>query len=79
MVVQLRLARRAISEGFREIILSIDPNTLLIRRIDGRTITEGSVRFDFSDIRTNVGIPELRFAYTAPPAANSYNNFLFRD
>ena len=79
MVVKLRLTRRLASEGFREIILCIDPETLLIRRIEGRTIAEVLVRFDFTNIRTNVGIPEQRFVYDSPASANLYNNFLFRD
>ena len=78
-VVQLRLARRTISEGFREIILSISPDTKLIRRIEGRTIADGQVQFDFTGIRTNQGIPELRFIYDSPASAYMYNNFLFRD
>ena len=78
-VVKLRLTRRIASEGFREIILCIDPQTRLIRRIEGRTIAESLVRFDFTNVRTNVGIPEQRFVYDSPPTANLYNNFLFRD
>jgi outer membrane lipoprotein-sorting protein len=78
-VVKLRLTRRSVSEGFREIILSINPDSLLIRRIEGRTIAEGEVRFDFTNIRTNQGIPEQRFIYDSPPSANIYNNFLFRE
>jgi outer membrane lipoprotein-sorting protein len=78
-VVKLRLARRSISEGFREIILSVSPSTKLIRRIEGRTIADVMVRFDFTNIRTNVGIPELRFLYDSPASAYMYNNFLFRD
>jgi outer membrane lipoprotein-sorting protein len=79
MVVKLRLTRRLASEGFREIILSINPETRLIRRIEGRTIADALVRFDFTNIRTNLGIPELRFVYDSPASANMYNNFLFRD
>ena len=78
-VIKLRLTRRLASEGFREIILSIDPETLLLRRIEGRTIANTLVRFDFTNIRTNLGIPEQRFIYDAPATANLYNNFLFRD
>ena len=78
-VVKLRLTRRLASEGFREIILSVDPITRLIRRIEGRTIADSLVRFDFTNIRTNVGVPELRFVYDSPATANMYNNFLFRD
>jgi outer membrane lipoprotein-sorting protein len=78
-VVKLRLTRRSISEGFRELILSIDPDTRLIRRIEGRTIAEGQLRFDFSEIKTNQGIPAQRFIYDSPASANLINNFLFRD
>jgi outer membrane lipoprotein-sorting protein len=78
-VVKLRLTRRSVSEGFREIILSINPDTRLIRRIEGRTIADGLVRFDFSNIKINQGIPEQRFIYDSPASANMYNNFLFRD
>jgi outer membrane lipoprotein-sorting protein len=78
-VVKLRLTRRSVSEGFREIILSVNPDTKLIRRIEGRTIAEGLVRFDFSNIRTNQGIPEQRFIYDSPATANLRNNFLFQD
>ncbi|MDR1948689.1 MAG: outer membrane lipoprotein carrier protein LolA [Spirochaetaceae bacterium] len=79
MVVKLRLSRRSISEGFREIVLNIDPGSRLIQRIEGRTIADALVRFDFSNIRVNQGIPEARFIYDSPASANLYNNFLFRD
>jgi outer membrane lipoprotein-sorting protein len=78
-VVKIRLIRRNVSEGFREIILNIEPNTKLIRRIEGRTIAEGLVQIDFSSIKINQGIPEERFIYDSPASANVYNNFLFRD
>ena len=78
-VVKLRLVRRSISEGFREIIVSVSPDTKLIRRLEGRTIADGTVQFDFNNVKINQGIPELRFIYDSPPSANIYNNFLFRD
>jgi len=78
-VVKLRLARRNISEGFREIILSINPVSKTIRRIEGRTIADSLVQFDFTNIKTNLGIPEMRFIYDSPASANMYNNFLFRE
>ncbi|MDR2484962.1 MAG: outer-membrane lipoprotein carrier protein LolA [Treponema sp.] len=77
--VKLRLTRRSLSEGFREIIMSVNPDTKLIRRIEGRTIDERLVRFDFSNVKINQGIPEQRFIYDSPASANMYNNFLFRD
>jgi len=78
-VVKLRLSRRVVTEGFREIILSINPETRLIRRMEGRTIAEGLVQFDFTNVKINQGIPEQRFIYDSPGSANIYNNFLFRD
>jgi len=78
-VVRLRLTRRTTSEGFREIILSINAESRLIRRIEGTTIAGGEIRFDFLGIKTNLGIPQQRFAYDSPANANMYNNFLFRD
>jgi len=78
-VVKLRLTRRNISEGFREIILSISPGSRTIRRIEGRTIADTLVQFDFTNMRTNQGIPEARFIYDSPASAYMYNNFLFRD
>jgi outer membrane lipoprotein-sorting protein len=78
-VVKLRLTRRYGSEGFREIILSIDPVNLLIRRIQGTTIANSVIQFDFLDIKMNQGVSERRFIYDSPASANIYNNFLFRD
>ena len=78
-VVKLRLTRRSAAEGFREIILSINADSKMIRRLEGRTIAEGEMRMDFTNIRTNQGIPEQRFIYDSPPNANMYQNFLFRD
>jgi outer membrane lipoprotein-sorting protein len=78
-VVKLRLTRSSVSEGFREIILNIDPDSKLIRRIEGQPITGSTVRFDFTNIKINQGIPEQRFIYDSPASANMYNNFLFKD
>jgi outer membrane lipoprotein-sorting protein len=79
-VVKLRLMRRYGSEGFREIVLSVDPANLLIRRMQGTTISDGHIQFDFSEIKTNQGISERRFSeYESPGSANIYNDFLFRD
>ena len=78
-VVNLRLSRRSVSEGFKEIIVSINPETRLIRRLEGRTIADGLVKFDFLNVKINQGIPEQRFIYDSPASANIYNNFLFRD
>jgi outer membrane lipoprotein-sorting protein len=77
-VIRLRLTRRTASEGFREIILSVNPDTRLIRRMEGTTIGDSIVRFDFTNIRINQGIPEQRFVFDPPAGASMYPNFLFR-
>jgi len=78
-VVRIRLTRRVISEGFRELIVSVNPDTRMIRRIDGVTIAGASVRFDLTEVRLNQGIPEMRFLFDPPPHAHMHNNFLLRD
>jgi outer membrane lipoprotein-sorting protein len=75
-VVKLRLTGQG---GFRELVLSIDPAALLIRRIVATQLTGGVIQFNFTNVRTNQGIPEQRFIYDSPASANVYNNFLFRD
>jgi outer membrane lipoprotein-sorting protein len=78
-VIKLRLRRNSAAEGFTEIILSINPETRIIRRMEGRTIADSMVVFDFTNIKTNQGIPSQRFLYDPPATANIFNNFLFRD
>lgn len=75
--VRLVLARTSAAEGFRTIKLYITPDTKLIRRIEGWTISGDKLAFDFTGIKTNVGIPAARFVYDSPASANVYNNFLF--
>ncbi|OHE58274.1 MAG: hypothetical protein A2Y36_10735 [Treponema sp. GWA1_62_8] len=76
-VIVLLLTRRSLSEGFRELKISVSPETLLIRRIEGKTIAEEFVSFDFTDMKLDQGIPEMRFSYDSPASANLFNNFLF--
>ncbi len=79
MVIKLVLSRRSLSEGFREIHLAVDPATLHIRRIEGTTIANENVRFNFYDIKPNQGIADALFTYEKQPSANFYDNFLYRD
>jgi outer membrane lipoprotein-sorting protein len=78
MVVNLILSRKNVSEEFRTIKLSINPDTLLIRRVEAATRNEVFV-FSFSDYRLNQEIPDSRFIYDPPASANDYNNFLFTE
>lgn len=78
-VIKLLLTRRSVSEGFRELRISVLPETLLVRRIEGRTIADELVVLNFTDIVLDQGIPEARFMYDSPASANRYNNFLFKE
>lgn len=78
-VVKIRLGRRTSSEGFREIILSINPSNNMIRRMEGTTVAGVSISFDFTNVKVNQGIPELRFVYTPPAGSSTIHNFMFRD
>ncbi|MDR3284668.1 MAG: outer-membrane lipoprotein carrier protein LolA [Treponema sp.] len=78
MVIRLLLSRKNMSEEFRTIKLSIDPVSLLIRRVDAAARSEVFV-FSFSGYRLNQGIPDQRFIYDPPASANDYNNFLFAE
>jgi outer membrane lipoprotein-sorting protein len=76
--VRLVLGRTSAAEGFKTLKLYISPDTKLIRRIEGWTIAGDKLTFDFTGIKTNVGIPAARFVYDSPASANVYNNFLFK-
>lgn len=76
-VIRLLLSRRTVAEGYRTIVLAVEPVTMLIRRIEGITLAGDGIVFDFTGIKTNQGIPEARFIYDSPASANVYNNFLF--
>ncbi len=79
LVIKLALARQSLAEGFRELELAIAPDSLLIRRIIGKTISDETIQFDFTDTVVDQGLPDARFVYDSPASANLYNNFLFKD
>jgi len=76
-VVRLVLSRLSVAEGFRNIILSIDPARLLIRRMEGITLAGDQINYDFTKIVLDQDIPATKFIYDSPASANMYNNFLF--
>ncbi len=77
-IQRLSLVRKNVSDGLKAIKLSVNPETKLIRRIEGWTIANEKLVFNFSGIKTNVGISANRFMYDTPATANVYNNFLFK-
>jgi len=78
MVQRLVLTRKSATEGFKSIKLSITPETLLFRRVEGWTVANEKISFDFTQTKLNQNIPTSRFLYDAPASANVYNNFLFQ-
>jgi len=76
-VVRILLTRKSVADGFRTIMVSIAPESKLIRRLEGTTLANERFIFDFTGIKINQNIPESRFIYDSPASANMYNNFLF--
>ncbi|MBQ0039957.1 MAG: outer membrane lipoprotein carrier protein LolA [Treponema sp.] len=79
MVVNLILQRRSATESFREIKLSIDPSSKLIRRVHATTAQDETYRFDIYNYKLNSNISDQRFIYDPPSSANNYNNFLLSE
>ncbi len=79
MVVKLLLERKNAAEGFRTIILSINPDTKLIRRVEAVTTANENFVFTFTNYALNQRIPDTRFIYDSPGSANTYSNFLFSE
>lgn len=76
LVTKLKLTWRSGSQAFRNLEISVAANGF-IRRIVGVTASQLTIQFDFTGIKTNIGIPEIRFDYDSPPTANMIHNFLF--
>lgn len=74
--VHLKFTWRNSNEHFRELILAIS-DAGYIRMIRGTTVDNEVIRFDFTNIQINRGIPEARFDYEPPASANLYIDFLF--
>ena len=79
MVVNLLLQRRSATESFREIKLSVDPSTKLIRRVHATTAQDEDYIFDIFNYKLNSNISDQRFIYDPPSSANNYNNFLLSE
>ncbi len=76
-VVRLVLTRKTVAEGFKTITVSVSPESKMIRRLEGMTLSSERFVFDFTAVKVNQNIPESRFIYDSPASANMYNNFLF--
>lgn len=79
MVVKLQLKWRVNNEGFRTLEMSIDPKTLLIRRVVGVTSMFETLQFDFLNIRLNSNIPKTLFVMELDDTSrvNRYPDFIY--
>lgn len=75
-VTQLRLDRKQVTEGFRELVLSIDEEGF-IRRIDGTKIDYEEVQMELSNIRINQRVSDRVFEYEGDPSASTNEDFLY--
>jgi outer membrane lipoprotein-sorting protein len=75
LVTKLRLDRRQVSEGFREIVLSIDSDGF-IRRMQGTSAAWDTVTMDLNGIRINQGISDRVFEEDPAPTASVTEDFL---
>jgi outer membrane lipoprotein-sorting protein len=76
MVVKLKLQARG-STSYSQYILSVNPDLMLIRRMEGTLVSGDKVVMDFTGIKINQGLPDSRFDYKAPPYANVQPDWLF--
>ncbi|RPJ07393.1 MAG: outer membrane lipoprotein carrier protein LolA [Spirochaetaceae bacterium] len=66
----------AVSEGFKYLTLSINPETNLIRRIEAKNLKNEIITIDYENITINAGIPTGRFKIDTPHLINIYPDFL---
>lgn len=64
-------------EGFKYLIISILPESSLIRRIEAVNIKNEKITFSYSNIALNPGIPYTKFTMDPPNLTNVYPNFLY--
>lgn len=75
-VTKLRLDAKQVTEGFRQLVLSVTENGY-IRRIVGTKVDWEEVQLDLSDLQLNQSIPASRFDYEPEASASVNENFLF--
>lgn len=79
MVIKLQFRWRVNNEGFRSLEISVDPQTLLIRRVVGVTSLFETLQFDFTNIRLNSNIPKTIFTVDLDDTSrvNRYPDFIY--
>jgi len=62
---------------YSQMIVSVSPAQLLVRRVEGTLGSGDRVVMDFTDVQTNEGIPDARFDYKEPPNVYMQPDWLF--
>lgn len=78
-IVQMAAYPKVAAEAFRSIMLYVDKESMLIKRVAAVPKSGGTIQMDFENYALNTGIPNERFVYDPPSSANIYNNFLAGD
>ncbi len=78
-VVNLMLHRRATTESFETIRMSIDAESKLILRVIATTARGKTYRFDLSNYNLNANVSSKSFYFEAPSHITAFNNFMFQE
>lgn len=77
MVYKLKLVWKSSSEGFKQIILSIDAKTNLIRRVEAVGKESQVIVIDYMNMQVNQNIVDAVFEYDPSSKGFVQNDFLF--
>jgi outer membrane lipoprotein-sorting protein len=62
---------------YSQMIVSVSRDQLLVRRVEGTMGSGDKVVMDFTNVRTNQGLPDSRFDYKEPPNVYMQPDWLF--
>jgi outer membrane lipoprotein-sorting protein len=65
------------SEGFKYIVMSVLPESFLIRRIEATNLKNEKITFEYDNIIINPGVPLSRYNIDTPNLTNVFPNFLY--
>ena len=75
-VVKLKLQSKG-GTLYSQMIVSVSRDQLLVRRVEGTMGNGDKVIMDFTNVRTNQGLPDSRFDYKEPPNVYMQPDWLF--
>jgi outer membrane lipoprotein-sorting protein len=75
-VVKLKMTSKG-GTLYSQMIVSVSRDQLLVRRVEGTMGSGDKVVMDFTNVRTNQGLPDSRFDYKEPPNVYMQPDWLF--